>query len=131
MGEGTAARWFEQAKQDLVAARDSATAGHFEWACFQSQQAAEKALKGYLLGAGRPHPITHSVKALLAECEELDPGFREMRSAGELDRHYVTTRYPDALPDDIPANHFDAEAAERCLSLASSVIAFVTRSSGS
>ncbi len=131
MAEDTAARWYEQAKRDLTAARDSLATGHFEWACFQSQQAAEKSRKGYLLGAGRPHPITHSVKTLIAECEKLEPSFRELRSSAELDRPYVTTRYPDALPDDIPANHFDAEAADRCLSLASSVIAFVTRSSGS
>jgi HEPN domain-containing protein len=105
-------------------------AGHCEWACFQAQQAAEKMLKGYLLDAGRAHPVTRSVKTLIAECEKLRPAFREIRASTELDRHYVTTRYPDALPDGIPANHFDEEAAERCLSLASSVIEFVTRLSG-
>jgi HEPN domain-containing protein len=131
MGEEIAARWFEQARRDLAAARDSVAAGHCEWACFQAQQAAEKMLKGYLLDAGRAHPVTHSVKTLIAECEKLRPAFREIRASAELDRHYVTTRYPDALPDDIPANHFDEEAADRCLSLASSVIEFVTRLSGS
>ncbi|MGQ9748844.1 HEPN domain-containing protein [Desulfosoma sp.] len=41
-------RWqncLKQAKQDLEHARRSIDLGHFEWACFASQQAAEKAIK--------------------------------------------------------------------------------------
>jgi len=38
-----AKRWLAQARRDLKAAKDSSSAGNFEWACFQAQQAAEKA----------------------------------------------------------------------------------------
>ncbi len=131
MGEEIAARWFEQARWDLKAAGDSKALGNYEWACFQAQQAAEKALKATILAAGAAHPTTHSVRILVAECERLDPRFAELRPAAELDQFYAPTRYPDALPGDVPHAYYAEEAAERCLSLASSVIEFVTRLSGS
>lgn len=40
--------WLKQAYSDLQAAEDSAGSDHHEWACFQAQQAAEKALKALL-----------------------------------------------------------------------------------
>ena len=67
MGEDTASRWFDQAKWDLKAARDSEAAGNYEWACFQAQQAAEKALKAFLLAVGSMPPLTHSIRTLLSE----------------------------------------------------------------
>jgi HEPN domain-containing protein len=127
MREPEHARWLEQSKWDLKAARDSAAAENFEWACFQAQQAAGKALKAFLLGAGRARVISHSVRRLLVACEELEPRFAEVKSAAELDRYYVATRYPNGLPDDVPHEHFTVEAADRCQSLASSVIELVTR----
>lgn len=43
--EAEARRWLKQAFADRGAAEASLASGHFEWACFQAQQAAEKALK--------------------------------------------------------------------------------------
>ncbi|MDQ7850022.1 MAG: HEPN domain-containing protein [Armatimonadota bacterium] len=37
--------WVEQARRDLESARLQAEGGFFEWACFVSQQAAEKAVR--------------------------------------------------------------------------------------
>ena len=37
--------WFHQAELDLRAAGDARLSGHYEWACFAAQQAAEKAVK--------------------------------------------------------------------------------------
>lgn len=37
--------WLNQAMRDLEQAEDSKSAGRHEWACFASQQAAEKAIK--------------------------------------------------------------------------------------
>ena len=42
-------KWFDQASSDLDAAQDSITSRHFDWACFQAQQAAEKGLKALYL----------------------------------------------------------------------------------
>ena len=40
-------RWFEEAEYDLGAAVDAKTSGRHNWACFISQQAAEKAVKRF------------------------------------------------------------------------------------
>ena len=37
--------WIRQAERDLQNAKFEMNGGYFEWACFLSQQAAEKALK--------------------------------------------------------------------------------------
>jgi HEPN domain-containing protein len=94
MGRQDAQARLEQAKHDLAAGRDSLAAGHFEWACFQSQQGAGKALKAYLLMAGRSHQRIHAVTELLDECVRLDPEFERIRPSVELDQYYVSTRYP-------------------------------------
>jgi len=121
--------WLAQAEWDLKAARDSAVAGNFEWACFQCQQAAAKALKAYLYRAGGEPLGLHSVRKLLAAWEEAAPEFGALRPAALLDRYYIPTRYPNGLPGDVPHEYFTAEAAQECLSQASSVIEFVVRSS--
>ncbi len=131
MGKQDGQAWFEQARHDLNATRASIAAGHFDWACFQSQQASVKALKGLLLMAGRSHQRAHAVSKLLDECVRLDPGFERLRPSVELDLYYVTTRYPDAVGGGAPYHVFNKNVAERCLSLASSLIEFVTRSSES
>ncbi len=118
----------EQAARDLKVARDNLTLENFETVCFLSQQSAEKALKGFLLLAGRSHQRIHSVTELLEECVQLDPAFERLRPVVELDVYYTSTRYPDALVGGAPYHSFTKDMAERCLSLASSTIAFVTRS---
>ncbi len=52
--------WLAQARADLAAAEDSAATGHHEWACFQAQQAGEKALEALLYARGRTSIVTHS-----------------------------------------------------------------------
>ncbi|NIA11180.1 MAG: HEPN domain-containing protein [Nitrospiraceae bacterium] len=37
--------WFKQAENDLKASKNSLKSGDYGWACFQTQQSAEKALK--------------------------------------------------------------------------------------
>ncbi len=44
--------WLAQAKRDLEHAHQSSGLGHFEWACFAAQQAAEKAAKALHLHLG-------------------------------------------------------------------------------
>jgi HEPN domain-containing protein len=62
-------------------------------ACFQAQQAGEKALNAYLYARGFTSIVTHSLRRLLRECEALDPAFSELGEAGRLlDQHYIATR---------------------------------------
>lgn len=93
---GEAQRWMMQAEKDLRSARNSLASEDFEWACFQAQQSAEKALKVVLYGRGKRRIITHSVFELLREID--DPSLLSFRrDAKSLDSVYISTRYPDSI----------------------------------
>jgi len=110
-----AERWLQQARADLKAAEQSRTSGSFEWACFQAQQAAEKALKALWLSLAQ-EPWGHSLLNLIRELP--DDAARSALSglidhAKRLDKLYIPTRYPNGLPDSIPADVYtDSEASE-------------------
>ena len=57
----------DQAHRDLEHARVSIDSGHFEWACFAAQQAAEKAVKAVyeqLGGVAWGHSVTELLQGL-------------------------------------------------------------------
>lgn len=121
-------RWFEQAQDDLEAARASRNAGHHEWACFQAQQAAEKALKAFLLLQGKRRFLSHSVQELLREARALDDRFETVSKARRLDEYYTATRCPNGLPGTVrPHEFYDEEEAEECLRLAESIVVLINR----
>jgi HEPN domain-containing protein len=122
--------WFEQAEADLRAAELSAAGAAYEWACFQSQQAGEKALKAYLYARGLTSIITHSLRRLLQECRALDRSFEELAEAGRLlDQHYIATRYPNGLDTELPpTRYYEQGDAETCLRSARSILERVKRS---
>ena len=109
--------WFDQACADLAAAEDSAATGHNEWACFQAQQAGEKALKAVLYAQGRTSIVTHSLRRLVRESAATDVGFADLdEQARLLDQHYIPTRYPNGLDSETtPSAYYDEKDAERCL----------------
>lgn len=86
-------KWFEQAKSDLSAAQNSVTTKNFDWACFQSQQAAEKGLKALLLQKQDKIIKTHDLVFLSTEIN-LPEHFKE--ACKELTLIYVHVRYPTA-----------------------------------
>lgn len=119
-----AARWMEEAEYTLGAARDNTAAKHFSVACFLAQQAAEKALQAFLYGQGARKVIGPSVKDLLDDCARYDASFATLPGA-KLDRLYLNTRYPDALPGGVPSECFDQEDAEQAISWAEGVVSHV------
>ncbi len=123
-------KWLRQAEADLKAAKDSLEDGHYEWSCFQSQQSGEKALKAFLYEKGYTSIITHSLKELLNECSKIDSGFKTLSTeAKTLDMFYIPTRYPDGLGGDLtPAEFYEREDAERCISSAELILKTVKNS---
>src|SRR3989304_3362701 len=103
--------WLAQARRDLEHARQSIGLGHFEWACFAAQQAAEKAAKALHLHLGT-EAWGHSVFELL---DGLPPDRRPSNSlldlARMLDRHYIPPRYPNAHPSGPPSQFYTRAAA--------------------
>jgi HEPN domain-containing protein len=120
--------WLEQAQADLRAAELSASGGAYEWACFQAQQAGEKALKAFLYAHGLTSIVTHSLRRLVRECEALEAPFAQLAEAGRLlDQHYIPTRYPNALDAEVPpARYYEKGDAEACLRSARSILERVT-----
>lgn len=63
-----------------------------------AEQAAQVALKAFIIGNKRRHVWEHSVQELARICSEYDKDFSGVVEAGKiLDRYYIPTRYPDAL----------------------------------
>lgn len=117
--------WFEKAGQDMEMARRALDPkGPLPaMACYHAQQAAEKALKGYLIARQVQFRFVHDLVYLVQLCAEQDPSFPELLPAGEILGEYATrVRYPletESEPDE--------EKAREALRLAEQVIDF-TRS---
>lgn len=120
-------RWFRQAGFDLEAANVGFKSGSFEWACFQAQQAVEKALKAVLFLHGKRSVFSHSVHKLVQELVKIDPKFKAMVPAKKLDTFFIPTRYPNGLPDSIPHEFYDEEDAKFCVNCSRKVLKFLKR----
>lgn len=124
-------RWLEQASEDLYWAKDLAERGGYHIACFLAQQVAEKALKAFLYAMGEEVVLGHSVERLCRDASEFDNSFSEKLGRWSiLDGYYVPTRYPNSLPDSIPARVYTADAAREAVKLATEVVEFVRRKIG-
>ena len=103
-------RWLRFAREDLRMAELALPDGIYNQVCFHAQQCAEKAIKGLLALRGTAPPRTHRIADLLSLLEA-HPFDLEVQL---LDRFYIPTRYPDALPGTLPEGlpgHLDAEQA--------------------
>jgi HEPN domain-containing protein len=119
-------RWLLQAEQDLDDAEFNLSGKRYNVACFLAQQSAEKALKAYLFSKGAEEVWGHSVAELCKDTQTFDPEFRQLETiAGPLDKYYIPTRYPNALPGGIPSKAFDENDAKRAILMAKEVIEFV------
>ena len=119
-------RWLDQAVEDLRWARALAEQGGYHIACFLAQQLAEKALKALRYAQGEEIVLGHSVERLCHEAGEAEPVLREhVRRWAILDGYYVPTRYPNGLPDSIPARVYTRDAAATAVDLAAEVVGFV------
>lgn len=115
--------WFAQAVRDLEQARDSRAAGRHEWACFASQQAAEKAVKALHLALGQ-EAWGHVVAQLIAELpRDLAPAAL-VEKAKVLDNFYVATRYANGHPAGAPFEHYGSIQSDQAIQYAGEIIEF-------
>jgi HEPN domain-containing protein len=119
-------RWLEQAEEDLKWAADLAERGGYHISCFLAQQVGEKALKAFLYASGEELVMGHSVERLCAAAAGFDREFASrVKSWSILDSYYVSTRYPNGLPDSIPARVYTAGAAVESVRIATDIVDFV------
>ena len=113
-----ARKWLEFAHEDLRLAELAMEEGITNQACFHAQQGVEKALKGFLRSHQRSVPKTHALRELLAICKRLDASFGTLKeTCVKLDRYYILTRYPDALPGMAPEGLPTRQDAEEAVAL--------------
>ena len=121
-------RWLDQAEADRHGAQLLFDGESYHLACFIAQQIAEKALKAFLYAQGEEVVVGHSVEALSRWAAEYDSSFASLREAvSSLDGFYIPTRYPNGLPDSIPAHVYTRTAAQEALRLADRVLDHVRR----
>ncbi len=91
--------WIEQAENNLEIAQFSNDKEAWSFACFWSHQAAEVALKGFLISEGLPLDKINSVRELVRRSAARDTAFSGFADYGAiLDKYYKTSRDPMALP---------------------------------
>jgi HEPN domain-containing protein len=92
---------------------------------------AEKALKAFLYACGEEIVLGHSLERLCAGAAAFEGAFREKaRRWSILDAYYIPTRYPNGLPDGIPADLYTEDAANGAVSLWRETVEFVEARQG-
>jgi HEPN domain-containing protein len=121
-----AERWYRQSLDDLDAAEALAAAKKYAQACFYAQQAAEKALKAVWIQLDLD-PWGRSVARLIRDLPDtVKPAFVALLdSALGLDKLYIPTRYPNALPNLTPSEAYTHQEARTAIQLAQAILAQV------
>jgi len=89
--------WLIKAQRDLAAARKLASEpdSHLDTAIYHCQQAAEKAIKAFLVFQDQRFDKTHEIETLIMLAVKFSPDLKEWREAGVRLTPYATTyRYP-------------------------------------
>ena len=114
--------WLKQAEKDLNAAESMSKAGHYEWACFVSQQSAEKTLKAIYQkynGEARGHSVLELAKRLTRKIK-MDKKIIEC--GRDLDKYYIPTRYPNGFETGSPYEYYTKDEADHAIICARKIL---------
>ncbi len=124
-----AADWLRFAGEDLQVAEWAMSASLYNQVCFHAQQCVEKALKAWLVHHNLVSPKAHQMSILLTLLPRPLPFSAEVEAGIlTLDRFYIPTRYPDALPGALPEGMPEVADADEALTLARQVLAAINAS---
>ncbi len=120
--------WLDEANWDLENAKILLKNRRYNTAVFHSQQASEKAVKSLLISCNL-NGWGHSISALLKKYNELiNRSINSIeKEALYLDKQYIPTRYPDALPGIAPHKAYNKEEAESAVKQAEKIINYVKK----
>jgi HEPN domain-containing protein len=91
--------WLDRARSDLRAAKLLIAGKAYAEALFHCQQAAEKALKGFLTFHQKPFRKTHVLGDLSQECLAIDGSLRAaLDQTDSLTQYAWRFRYPPGVP---------------------------------
>lgn len=114
--------WLIKAHRDLAAARKLAAdpVPYLDVAIYHCQQAAEKAVKGFLVHHDQRFEKTHDIRLLITLAASVETGFQSLQEAGEALTPYATAfRYPGEVLEP------DHDEFDRALQVAEGPFAFV------
>ncbi|MDH5716768.1 MAG: HEPN domain-containing protein [Spirochaetia bacterium] len=111
--------WLLQAEEDLKWGKDTLNRNYFPQACFIAQQTAEKTLKALAFYKEYTNIKSHSIVKI---SKALDINDEILTAGKKLDQYYISTRYPDAMPEGIPSEYITKEQAEEAINLAELVL---------
>lgn len=122
--QSDAERWLSFARDDLRMAELALEEEIFNQVCFHSQQSAEKSIKALISSQAKTPPRTHVMAELI---RLLNPNPVEQISMELLflDRFYIPTRYPDALPGSLPEGMPNNQDAAGALATAQQILDIV------
>jgi HEPN domain-containing protein len=116
--------WLRQAERDLKSAKLILRGGFYEWACFISQQAAEKAAKA-LCESHKVMTRTYQLARLFQAVKGLEEIPDDLyEKAATLDRYYIPTRYLNGFESGAPMEYFFQKDAQEAMSYAAEIIRF-------
>lgn len=117
---GTAEEWLKRAKSNIAIAKQPRSEDiYLEDLCFETQQAAEKALKAVLISKGIKFRFVHDLAELLTLLEQNGVPLPDgIRSAATLTDFSVEARYPG------PFEAVTEEEFKEALSIAQTVLAW-------
>jgi HEPN domain-containing protein len=107
--------WLDFAADDLKMAQLALGEELYNQVCFHAEQCVEKTLKAIYIHQKKSYPRTHKLADLLSHLPKKE--FKDLpEQIIDLDRFYIPTRYPDALPgsliDSLPSENDAREALE-------------------
>ncbi|MDE3090319.1 MAG: HEPN domain-containing protein [Chloroflexota bacterium] len=117
--------WLKKAQRDLGSARrlGKEPDAYLDTAIYHCQQAAEKALKAFLVNHDIEFEKTHHLGTLLDLCTWVEPNFKRMSDAASNLAPYATAfRYPDEFFEEEP----EKEEFNLALEQAGRFVAFVS-----
>jgi len=118
--------WLLYAENDLDAAQylfDRPFRKQIEIVCYHCQQAAEKALKAFLVFSDIEAPKTHDLAALCRRCALLEESFSEyLVDCGDLSLYVANARYPSKIEITETDAKEALRMAERIVSFCASLI---------
>lgn len=121
--------WIKFAREDLRVAKWTLAEKIYNQTCFHAQQCVEKSLKALLISLKIAPPKSHQMSLLLG----LVPItlFANLRvEILTLDRFYIPTRYPDAIPGSLPQGLPNEADAKEAFQIANQVLKEVEKHLG-
>jgi HEPN domain-containing protein len=120
--------WIAKAENDLLNIRNNLFADETPWdtVCFHAEQAAEKALKAFLVSRGEAPPRSHDLVHLVSLCESYDATLSVFTASCERLTYYgVHVRYPEDIYE--PTETEARELAELASDLVAGICARLGR----